>query len=539
MFITIADKPVPPAAVFDDCNQRDEATLVGASMRGWVYRSTQRRAWYRLIRIEDTTLDWRHSIRAPVSASDAPVLPSTHAWQQTFDDSPRLVVAYRVAGKSWSLAAQLREATATVRLGSALAALRALECCWKTLPAPLFPMPADFVIDGDGQAQLLWIPRGDLPDERSVFEAPQRVLYLAPELLRSAANVAWDATSWEAVDRYALGVMLLSCYRQMPSVDSPERAIFRAATGSLVRGLLPRPDLPGWLEKFANHRTTVGLAQRLTSPSPSIRLEVDFRQLGDRVEKSIGYCDPRTAIAALRDLGRPLEALELVQELLPRTEALGIGAAGQYDLLCQAGELCGGFLHRPLEALDYYERAIASHAESTSAYREQLRIIANARHHSALESMVLGHSAVASDLDVKLWRNYRALNGSRSTHSDDEESEMEDRLMARHLLWRRQFDVARDFIFPRLFDAQGTYIWWDFEVNLCYGHAFLGLAAGDPTNLDKAAGQAAQIKNGLEYVRRSGSIDPSLLQQYGQELAELEHAILLARNKGPWPTSGE
>jgi len=537
MYITIADKPVPQAAVFADGNQRDEATLVGASMRGWVYQSAQRRSWYRLIPMEDTTIDWRHKVRAPVSSNNAAVLASTLVWQQSFDDLPCLVVAYQAPGESWSLAEQMRDSTATTRLHCALAALRAVEGYWKSFPAPLFPMPADFVIDTDGQAQLLWIPQGDLPDERSVFAAPHRVLYLAPELLRSAANIAWDATSWEAVDRYALGVMLLGCYCKIPSVDSPETAIFRAASGSLVRKSQPLPDLPDWLEKFSNYRTTVGFVQRLTSPAGSVRLDVDLQQLADRVEKSVDYCDPRTAIVALRDLGRPLEALELVQEVLPRIEALGIGVESQYDLLCQAGELCGGFLHRPLEALDYYERAITLRAELQHAYREQLRIIANARHHSALESIVLGNPAVASDLDVSLWRNYRMRNGSRTTHSDDEESETEDRLIARYLLWRRQFDVARDFIYPRLFDAQQTYIWWDFELNICYGLAFVGLAAGDPTNLDRATEQVKQIKTGLEYARQNVSLDPSLLQQYGEELAELEFTILNVRSNGSLPTS--
>ena len=102
---------------------------------------------------------------------------------------------------------------------------------------------------------------------------------------------------------------------------------------------------------------------------------------------------------------------------------------------------------------------------------------------------------------------------------------MDDRLVGTYWLWRQQYARARDFLLPRLCDAQQTYIWWDFELNLAYVQAYLGLENGDGTNLALAKQQLQMIKDGLNFVSQNASLDPDLIHQYGSEIADLEHRI--------------
>lgn len=528
MFTTIADKTVPETLVLDDGRQRDEATLLGSSMRGWIYRSTSPNVWYRLIPIEDSSLEWRHRIRADAPVEDC-FLSATADWHQPFSDAPRLVVLYRSLTPARSLAECLKDHDVSVRLKSAIALLRMVSQCWSTL-SPLMPMPADIVVDENGMARLLWIPKGSLPNERTVFEDPQRLLYLAPEILRSANNVSEEINRCEAADRYAIGVMLLSCYEQLPSVDRVEAAIFRAATGTLVHNLPANQELPVWLARASSHRRTLSLLHRLVAPVPETRLRVNLRTLTQRLEQSVEMADPCKAVAWLRDRGKPEDALGLLEEVLPLTESLGISSQQQYELLCLAGELCGGYLRRPLDALDYLERAVTLQPNARQARQEQLSLIVAAKHHSSLDTSFLTDPGIAVDLDVKLWRNYRALYLGRTIHSDDADEQKVDRLVARYVIWRGQFDIARDFIYPRLFDSSGNYAWWDFDLNLAYVQSFLGLEDGSGVNLDRAAEQTQQIKKGFAWIEQNGMLDPTLLGQYGQELAELELRIFALRS---------
>lgn len=528
MSTTTAVNTVPRSVVVGNGSVSEQANLVGPSMLGWVYRSLSGTAWYRLIPSSQVSLEWRHCIRTYVPPSDSQLLAASRDWYQPFPDEPRLVILYRTNGPVRSFAECIADADATVRLRSAVAAVRALSKWWGAVSPPLLPLPADIVVAEDGTVRVLWIPLSHLPDARTAFAAPERILYLPPELLRSAANVTWDATTWQAVDRYAIGVSLLGCYCELPSVQRPELAMFRAGTGSLFQRLSPRTDLPPWLERFTTHRNTISLVRRLTSPALGTRLNVDLDQLAARLEKSLVLFDPRTAVAWLRDRAQPQEALQLLQELFPLTETLGIDAERQYDLLCLAGELCAKYLRCPLDAIDYYERAIDSTNVRPEAFQEQLRVIASSRHHATLETMLESNSTVATELDMKLWRNYRFLARDRMTHADNEDDEMNDRLVARYALWRGQYDIARDFIYPRLTDEDGTYIWWDFDLNLAYVRAFLGLENGDGTNLGLASQQLQRIKDGLEFFREHFSFDPSLAQQYGEEVGDLEYRIFRA-----------
>ena len=322
MPIKTADRPVLTSVTLGEGARRDEATLIGPSMWGWVYRSVTSLHWYRLLPYEETA-EWRHQLR-----ERPPVLHGVWTplrdWQQSIDSAPWLVIAYRPESAGQSLSELLRDKRPAVRLRATVASLRALTDWWQGLSAPLFPLPADIVLNENDQAQLLWMPRGQLPNARAVFAAPERALYLAPEFLRSAANVAWDAATWQGVDRYAIGVSLLDSYYQLPAIPSADAALSRGAAGTLLSSLTPRTDLPNWLDRFENRRNTVAFLKRLTSPILQTRLSVDLKQLVERLERLLELFDPRHAVASLRDSAQPKVALDLLQELFPLVEPLGI-----------------------------------------------------------------------------------------------------------------------------------------------------------------------------------------------------------------------
>ncbi len=532
MPMTNANSAVPQTVVFDDGNRPDEAVRIGPSMRGFVFRSSHGSHRYRLIPIADAPIEWRHEIRSQAPRNESSLVTADRDWQQNVNGATWVVVRYAPAGNYRTLAELIAEGDPTRRLKACAACLRRLPDWRRALATPLWSMPADIVVSPEGDARWLWIPRGMLPGAREVFQDACRLPYLAPEYVRNAGVGSWDAAAWEACDRFALGACLLECFYQFPPARDAAAALPRAAAGTMFSRLVPRADLPPWLAQFSDYANTLAPAKRLCSPDRANRSGVDLQALAQKLDQSLDLFDPHRAASMLRDRAKPQEALQLLQDVFPRAAALSVDAAKQYDLLCLAGELCAQFLQVPLDAVDFFERAIVLDPERDTAYREQFGVIARARHHASLSAMIENRPADAVAIDVKFWRNYRFLRGTEVCRGEDEETREIDRLTARYALWRRQFDVARDFIYPRLFTADGTYAWWDIEFNLSYVESFLGLETGNGAQLDKASEQLQLIKNGLAHLQQQWEqlpeqFDPG--RMYGEEIADLEYHIFTAK----------
>jgi hypothetical protein len=227
----------------------------------------------------------------------------------------------------------------------------------------------------------------------------------------------------------------------------------------------------------------------------------------------------------LRDSSRPQEALDLLEELFPQAESLEVPEAQSYSLYCLAGELCSRYLNRPLDAIDYYERALQFNATAPTAFREELALISTSRHHPALSAMIQSDASIAQNVDEKLRRNYSVLFGDRQTHAESEDDELIDRQVADYFLWRGQFPKAQQFILSRLFDEQNHYVWWDLELMISYVWSFLGLETGDGRNLTLAREQLQQVKDGLRLLSDSSPSTTTLFEQVGPEIAELDLLI--------------
>jgi len=221
-------------------------------------------------------------------------------------------------------------------------------------------------------------------------------------------------------------------------------------------------------------------------------------------------------------LSGPVCALELLTEILVTDES--------YELLVHAGELAL-LAARPLEAVDYYERAIALNPGRLEAYEGQFGLLTKARFHNPLEDLYRCQGATSLQLDAKVWRDFQALPPKKQ-----EDCELE---MARYLLWRCQLRLWHDdldsvaaFIYKRLFDDAGRFLGWKVGMNLTYAQIVYRqscrLADGGGNVDDACARLAAAIgqhgitREWLRYLMSQNVLDPADAHDYGEALGELE-----------------
>ena len=521
MLITTAGNSMSMPPVLDVVGESSKPLLVGPAMHGWIYRNPSGTDWFRAVPVEQTDLEWRHRVRGPRLGSHNILFPAKD-WQQQIGDRTYQILSYRNSSSARALSQFFENSTAAQRLAKLVTLLRIIPGWWKTLQAPLLLLASEIIVGNDGELRLLGMASGLTPSPATLLEAPERLLSMPPEWLRSGPETQWNEKAWQAVDRYCVGVLLLSSLFQPPCIRNFDTVAVRAASGCVFAHPVNRIDLPGWLGRFPRFEKTIAAIRQLVSADVSLRSGVDFQQLADRIEKLLDLFDPFVAAKWLRDVSRPQEALDVLEELFPSADQLGITSAQQYELFCLAGELVARYLDRPLDAIDYFERAIQKDNRAQPAYREELMVIASARHHPSLAIMILHDAAVAEDVDQKLWRNYVAIFGDRAAHAENEDDAQIDRLVADYLIWRKNFVKAQQFILSRLFDRQGTYIWWDFELMLPYVHTFLGLETGNGVNLQLARDQLQQVREALLQVGHNTLMEPSQVHQIGGEIADLE-----------------
>ncbi|MDQ3804812.1 MAG: hypothetical protein M3416_13405 [Acidobacteriota bacterium] len=483
-------------------SQPDTIALAGPSLHGFVYRSRHRPACYRLLPIDAAPLRRRDEIKNWIGrAMPENVARITNAWH---DGSGYFYVRYEVEGLGPSLAEALADQDPCVRLRHAIPALRALPAWWKSLYSPLLPTPWDLVFAGQGQLYLLALPPWGPPDVDSVFAAPARSMYLAPELVRGC-----DGVSGEGVDSYAFGVALLQCFYSLPPVADAGDFMFRAANDTAFTPSTLTSNLPFWLDALPASAKTLAAASKMVARNVKVREAVDPAELAQLLEYFLRRMDPLVAATDLRHLGRSFEAYTLLQDVLL--------AQDSYDLLLLAGKLAGEELHRPLEAVDLFERAVAKSPLRAEAYEAQLKLLARAMELAPLRNLIAGNADAAAQIDSKLMRDFQHLPAARQ-----QSSEMEAAL-ARYLVWRGQFDAALKFIYGRLLEGQ-TYMWWKFDLNLLYARALMGLG-----RLDDARRQLDLVKGGLFKGREKKTVGEEEIHQHGAVLSELEVRLLKLR----------
>lgn len=517
--------------------RKELLAYVGPSLHGWVVRSCSAPAYYKLIPVDKASLPWRRQVNDWVEQGQSawpPGLVRIAAAEEIVQmgDAQYFCFRYALAEGARSLVDLLREADAPGRLRSVVRVLRALPAWWTHVSAPLVPMAADVVFTADESPCLLALPFVRLPDVETVFAEPVRAMALSPELLgvRSAA-VQWTPQAWQNVDRYAIGSVLMESFFAVWPPAGPELLLRQVATGTVWNTARRASRLPFWLQRVQAAQQAIALAVRMVSPDPAIRGQMDLSNLAERLEHCCDRMKPQEAVLEVRNFGQPADALRLAQEILLTEES--------YELLLLAGETA---LHaaRPLEAVDFFERAIARAPQRPEAYARQLSLIARSFEHAPLENIHQQQSVAALQLDALAWRDFQAL-----PPDSQEEQEV---AMAKYLVWHSslpgrqgELDRAATFIHQRLYDKQNVFAWWKLALNLAYLKVLVmqtawlrrqaACAATRQVAQERMAGcyqQLRIVREAYLWLTDQGLFDPAEAHEFGEELNDLEvscHAL--------------
>jgi len=533
---------------------------VGPTLHGWVYRAARGTALYRVLPIDALPLPWRQEVGARANTAaerdddDGVLFPAAvgqHAdyfliryepGEATVPLSALLAGGerpdgalserlFRAAHRFWeerggfdthmrALAESLRGDSPALRVVAVAWAVQALAR-WRRHSAALLPMPAEIAFDRAGDAYLLWCPFLRAPDAEQLLAEPERVLYLAPELMGARGAGAWKADSWVRADWYAFGVMLLQCFYRLAPPDAPEAALARAANGTLYDAPRKRGAVPGWLRRAPATQDALARATELAHPDPARRLVPDPARFGDALEAFGLRLTPAASVYELTNTDRGPEALELLRGLLATGET--------YDHLVMAARAAVG-TGRALEALDLLGRAVALEPDWPDARRARALLVAAAGEHPELAE--LGRRE-GPRLDALIWDDFNALG--------TENQRFLQLPLARYLLWRELYDDAARHAYGWLFDDSGNYLWWHLGMAVVYARVQFALAT---RALDASATDAAprvyqfrdhldSCREALKQVRRMQVLTDGELYDAGTQLDGLNVACLELEKRVP------
>jgi len=550
-----------PPAEFEADNATDGRLVrVGPTLHGWVYRAARGTALYRVLPIDGLPLPWRQEVGARTTTTverddeDGVLFPaavSQHAdyflirYEPGEDTVPLSALLtngnrpdgalserlFRAAHRFWkerggfdtqmrALAASLKGDSPALRVVAVAWAVQALAG-WRQHSAALLPMPSEIVFDRAGEVFTLWCPFLRLPDAEQLLAEPERILYLAPELMGARGAASWKPDSWLRADWYAFGVMLLQCFYRLAPPDAPETALARAANGTLYDAPRKRGAVPGWLKRAPATQDALTRAEELAHPDPARRLVPDPVRFGDALEAFGLRLTPAASVYELTNADRGTDALDLLRGLLATGET--------YDHLVMAARAALG-VGRALEALDLLGRAVALEPDWPDARRGRALTIANAHEHAELAE--LGRRE-GPRLDALIWEDFNALG--------TESQQFLQLPLARYLVWRELYDDAARHAYGWLFDDGGTYRWWYLGMAVVYARVQFALAT---RALDAGAADAAQrvyqfrdyldsCRESMKEVRRMQVLSDGDLYEYGTQLDALNVACLDLEKRAP------
>jgi hypothetical protein len=497
-------RALPTELALESSIGREPLALVGPGSRGGVYRSLRQPFFFRVVPIAQAPLTFRHEVAGamalPRRAGIAPVVEAAHDV-----DSGFYFIRYEIAGDT-TLPEALASPDPRQRLVSCARTLGALPGWWRALGHAVLPMPADIVMGSDGTPHLLPWHAQHMPDPQTIFDCPARGIYLAPEIVRGLS-----ASASESADRYVTGVMLLQCFFRLAE-GSGDVVLLQAATGSLLARDRLASLLPSWMERLPATQEAVAVARRLVDPDADARGRLDPSALAAQLLECARQMDALTAVGSLRAAGRSRDALALLGDVLLAQETP--------ELLVLAGTLAEEDLGTPLQAIDFFERAIALDPVRRDASEGQLRALtalATAGAPGELHLLCNGTPGIGEKLDAMLWRDLQRLPGeTQATHAES---------VASYLLERRQFAPAHAFLYPHLFQGD-TWLWWKSALNLAFVAALVG-----QDRLDEARRHLEEIKQRFRRARENRSMPEAEIHAYGQAVAEMEAEILKRRQR--------
>jgi len=482
-----------------------EPVLVGGGMWGEIHSLPDRRRCYRLVPTDELIAQQRVQLdRLRERARWPGVAPLLENEER--DVTERKGHFYDVVTYELELDATLGQVVAgprpEQRLAAVAAVLRALPGWWGRVEG-MIPADADIVFSR-GRPYLLELPAWGVPAVGTLLRSPERIPYLAPEIVRGVAGPD------RAADVYALTVAALRCFLEVPTAE-PERLLHWAATGRPEDG---PSRLPHWMQQVGVVTETLAYLRRVLAAGHAERLAIGPAEIADRLDRCRESMDPLAAVRWLRENGNPERALHLAHTILLTDPS--------YELLVLAAELSYKDLHapQPLEAWDLLERAVRMQQGRREAYMTQFALVGRFRHDLAgrLSDAVDPSFAERMDATVRTAFDHLPPDGA-----DGKGAKAHD--LATYLLERGKAEDANQAAYDWL-TKKGRLEWWRFDLMIDYARSFMVLG-----RLDDADAVAKEVQVGLQRVRANQSMNDAEIGVHGRRLNNLRHDLRRRREE--------
>ncbi|MEV6349501.1 hypothetical protein [Actinoplanes sp. NPDC051851] len=482
-----------------------ETVAVGDGMWGGIHSRAGRRRCYRLIPTDELVASQRGRLddlrKRARWTGVAPLVENEEGDVVERDGRYYDVVTYELEVDA-TLAALVAGPRPEQRLAAVAAALRALPGWWGRVEG-MIPAGADIVF-ALGRPHLLELPAWGVPSIGTLLRSPERIPYLAPEIVRGAAGPD------RAADVYALTVTALRCLVEAPDAE-PERLLGWAAAGRPEDG---PSRLPPWMRQVGAVTGTIDYLRGVLAAGHTERLGTDPAAIADRLDECRESMDPLVAVRRLRAGGNPERALHLAHTILLTDPS--------YELLVLAAELSYQDLHapQPLEAWDLLERAVRLQQGRREAYVTQFALVSRFRRDLAgrLSDAVDPSFAERMDATVRTAFAHLPADGT-----DGQGARAHD--LAVYLLDRGHAEEANRTAYAWL-TGSGRLEWWRFDLMLDYAASFMLL-----DRLAEAESVTETIRQGLQKVRANQSMRSAEIGEYGRRLNALRHDLRTMRDR--------
>lgn len=504
-----------------DSLMRDSCIRVGYSMHGTIYRSENGKRFYRLIPDEQLPLRRRNAILEWIKAGT----PACFAVAVTLYDGGDYpategyyILRYDSPSTARSLVDALRHASVYARLDTCIRTIKTFY----TINAEnrnFLPYPTDVILVDGQKIYFLGLIQWDSVDLATALSLNERSLYLAPEYVRGQGTNLQDAQT------YALGCLLWISFYPPQNLAAIPNFLQHVANGSLFRTPYFENTVntvPFWFRHISAYREMLDLAQGLLHPKQAERRKlmqsISPDQLSQKLHDYWQALHPKQAVENLRSKGESVAAMALLREILSTEQS--------FNLLLLASDIARNDLDQPLEAIDFLESAIALERQNEAPYLEQFRILIEQQMHIIFTQLLqqlnnttqstINLAPILRQYDDKVERNFQ--NFSSNTRKEELEH------YAYYFIRQGLPQKAAKVVYDSLFDADKTFLWWEFRPNLLYMEILIY-----QKQLDAASTQLQSIKKGLDRVTDNRTMPMSEILEHGKRLAELEVLLLQAR----------
>ncbi len=489
--------------IFETEKGRKSVKKIGPGFWGYIYRPEKEPFCYRFIPIEEVrAIECREEIKRLIGQPRLRgIAPVKDVFQSDISGKVHLIIQYEIITPDFWIDI-IKHNDARVNLLYFIEILKILPFWWSQLGQGIIPLPSEIVFS-DNTPFILQMPISELPAIKSFLDENERAEYLAPEYFRMIKGTRM--VNGRNLDIYALGVAIHKGLHLENEQNRDNDYIKKMANGSFPELRPNQKKLPLWCEKVVQIRSIYNYVHQLMSRDIKFRSYYEPDKLSSMLVENIKYFDPATAIGKFRKEGKTEMAYGLIKEIL----ATDLSS----DNLIMASEIARD-LNLIFEAIEHLEEAINKFpgANDKSAYIKQLELLIRRTPELILESVIKKKTQLFEKIEGMIERDYEIL-------SFDIQEEFVEEVIT-FFLMRGKYDKAALFLYPHLYDAGKTFLWWKFERTIAYSSCLVG-----QKRIEDARKLISGIKEKLKKVESEGRLHPELIKNHRKSLLEIEKKI--------------